>query len=54
MEHKSWGRAKHVGGDQYMVFEWFATQEECDKACADRKEELQTAVEFVSIYVPSK
>jgi hypothetical protein len=45
---KPWGRAREMGGGNYMVFEWFATQEECEARCR----EASIQVRMFPLYLP--
>lgn len=37
-----WGRARAMGGDNFLVFSWHATEDECRAACTSRKADLGT------------
>lgn len=47
-----YGRARMMGGGQLMTFDWWQTRAECDTYSAERKKDLQTSVDFFTIYVP--
>ena len=51
---KCWGRARLMGGDNFMVFSWHETEEKCNTEIARRKAELNSPVNFVAIYFPNR
>lgn len=46
-------RARSMGGGIFMIFSRHDDLSECLRGCASRKEELQTAVQFFAIVIPT-